>query len=253
MKCEVIGNATLYLGDCLEWFGSVPECLRVNAIITDPPYSDEAHAAGRRVLSRGQAFGRTRAVDKAALPFPPLTPEMRFAVAEWAAKHCTGWLLAFCQAEAVADWRYDIAAAGARWIRAQIWVKLDSSPQLSGDRPAQGYESIATAWFGAGRSRWNGGGKRGVYTFTKHDPEYGHGGKQNEHPTKKPLALMNELVSLFSHPGQTVLDPFMGSGTTGVASVTQGRKFIGIERDTSYFETACDRIEMAQKQVRMFS
>lgn len=243
----------LILGDCLEWFRQAPDCLRVNAVITDPPYSDEAHAAGRRVLTRGRDLGRARAVDNAALPFAPLTDEARRAVVQWSAKHCNGWLVAFCQAEAVADWRDDVAEAGSRWIRAQIWVKPDSSPQLSGDRPAQGYESIATAWCGEGRSRWNGGGKRGVYTFTKHDPEYGHGGLQNEHPTKKPIALMNELVSLFSEPGQTVLDPFMGSGTTGVACMGQGRKFIGIESDPRYFATARARMKAAQDQLRLFA
>lgn len=92
-----------------------------------------------------------------------------------------------------------------------------------------------------------------MYTFTKHDPEYGHGGLQNEHPTKKPIALMNELVSLFSEPGQTVLDPFMGSGTTGVACMSQGRKFIGIESDPHYFATARARLKAAQDQLRLFA
>jgi site-specific DNA-methyltransferase (adenine-specific)/modification methylase len=72
------------------------------------------------------------------------------------------------------------------------------------------------------------------------------------HPTQKPLALMKWCVEKTTD-AQTILDPFMGSGTTGVAAVQMGRKFIGIERDERYFEIACRRIEDAQKQIDMFS
>ena len=71
------------------------------------------------------------------------------------------------------------------------------------------------------------------------------------HPTQKPLALMKWCIEQCSNP-QTILDPFMGSGTTGVAAVQMGRKFIGIEREPKYFEIACKRIEDAQRQVDMF-
>src|SRR5690606_26149019 len=114
-------------------------------------------------------------------------------------------------------WRQSMVAAGMSWRRAMVWVKPDSSPQLSGDRPAQGYESIAAAWAGPGRSEWNGGGRRGVFTYGKHDPGCGHGGRKNEHPTQKPVRLMTDLVHLFACPGLPVLDAFTGSGSTGVA------------------------------------
>lgn len=71
------------------------------------------------------------------------------------------------------------------------------------------------------------------------------------HPTQKPLALMKWCIEQAGNP-QTILDPFMGSGTTGVAAVQMGRRFIGIEREPSYFDIACRRIEDAQKQVDMF-
>jgi site-specific DNA-methyltransferase (adenine-specific) len=248
---EVIGNAELYLGDCLEILPHLP---KVDAVITDPPYAAEAHGAGRRVLTAGRDLGRARAVDAAALPFAPLDEQTRRSLVQWSSAHCNGWLLAFCQAECVAGWRDDVDAAGARWIRAQVWVKPDGAPQLSGDRPAQGYESISTAWCGEGRSQWNGGGRRGVYTFSKHDPGFGHGGMTNEHPTTKPIALMKELVALFTMASaSSVLDPFMGSGTTGVACMNLGRKFIGIEIEPKYFDIACERIENAQRQERLFA
>jgi site-specific DNA-methyltransferase (adenine-specific) len=72
------------------------------------------------------------------------------------------------------------------------------------------------------------------------------------HPTEKPVSLMRELISLFSNFGETILDPFMGSGTTGVAAVKLGRKFIGIEIEPKYFDIACRRISDALKQPDMF-
>jgi len=71
------------------------------------------------------------------------------------------------------------------------------------------------------------------------------------HPTQKPLALMQWCLKWTD--GKTILDPFMGSGTTGVACVNLGRSFIGIEREPSYFDIACRRIEEAYRQPRLFS
>jgi DNA modification methylase len=239
-----IGNATLYHGDCREIFPMLP---KVDAVVTDPPFEAEAHGAGRRLLSRGQDRGRPRSVDDSPLPFDAISADLRAFAARAIADRCSGWALVFCQAEAVAQWRDALASGGAAWRRAMVWVKPDSAPQISGDRPAQGYESIAAAWCGQGRSKWSGGGRRGVFVFNKHDPGCGHGGALNQHPTQKPIALMRELVSLFSNGG-TVLDPFMGSGSTGVACAQLGRQFIGIELERQYFDIACRRIEDAQRQ-----
>jgi site-specific DNA-methyltransferase (adenine-specific)/modification methylase len=72
------------------------------------------------------------------------------------------------------------------------------------------------------------------------------------HPTQKPEALMRWCVDRLPTDAQTILDPFMGSGTTGVAAVQMGRDFIGIEREPKYFDIACKRIEDAQRQGDMF-
>lgn len=245
MSSVTIGSATLYLGDFRD---VLPADLRVNAVITDPPYEAEAHGANRILGS-----GRRREMRSRALDFDAMTPDLRGLTAGKAASMCDGWFLAFCQAEAVAAWRESAEAAGMSWRRAMVWVKPDSSPQLTGDRPAQGYESIAAAWCGNGRSTWNGGGRRGVFTFGKHDAGSGHGGRKNEHPTQKPVELMNELVHLFSNRDDTVADFFMGSGSTGVACIRQGRSFVGVERDARYFELACRRIEAAHAQMRLFA
>lgn len=71
--------------------------------------------------------------------------------------------------------------------------------------------------------------------------------------TQKPVALMRELLGLFTSQNDLVLDPFMGSGTTGVAAVNSGRRFVGIEIDKKHFETACRRIAAAQAQLRLFA
>jgi site-specific DNA-methyltransferase (adenine-specific) len=76
--------------------------------------------------------------------------------------------------------------------------------------------------------------------------------KFREHPTQKPLALMEWCVSKCKK-SKTILDPFMGSGTTGVACMNLGRKFIGIEMNQKYFEIACERIRQAQSQGRLFA
>lgn len=241
----VIGNAELWRGDCRE---VLPLLTVAHAVITDPPFASEAHTKQRRILTSGEANGGRRNVDVRPVDFDPLTPELMAAFCAETARLCNGWVLAFCQAEQVAEWRAGMEAAGIKWRRAQLWVKTDGTPQFTGDRPGVGYESIATGWCGAGRSAWNGGGRHGVYVQPKSDPGQGHGGPRNEHPTQKPQRLMADLLSLFTQPGDVVLDPFMGSGTTGVVCHTVGRRFIGIEKDARYFEIACRRIEQAQAQ-----
>ena len=72
-----------------------------------------------------------------------------------------------------------------------------------------------------------------------------------DHPAVFPVQLPTELLMSFTDQGQTVLDQFMGSGTTGVACMNLGRKFIGIEIEPKYFDIACERIDQAQRQVRL--
>lgn len=235
---EIIGSCELYLGDCLE---ILPLLERVDSIITDPPFEKEAHTAVRRT----QASIRTD--TPAELGFDAITEETRLAVPLWAAGNCSGWLLAFCQVEAVSAWRDAMEAAGLKYKRGMAWVKPDSSPQFNGQGPAQGYECIASAWCGSGISRWNGGGRRGVFTHLTNQPD-----RDGRHPTEKPVPLMRELVGLFTGPGQVVLDPFMGSGTTALGCIKTGRRFVGIERDPVHFQTAVERIEDAVSRPDLF-
>jgi site-specific DNA-methyltransferase (adenine-specific) len=76
--------------------------------------------------------------------------------------------------------------------------------------------------------------------------------RDHRHPTEKPIKLFMELLSDFTNKNETILDPFMGSGTTGVACAKLGRKFIGIELDEGYFNIACERIKKAYDQPDLF-
>lgn len=82
--------------------------------------------------------------------------------------------------------------------------------------------------------------------------DYARSEPGREHPTQKPVKLMEWCIEKCKSKPQTILDPFMGSGTTGVAAVQMGRKFIGIEREPKYFEIACHRIDAAQRQEKLF-
>ena len=241
-------GVTLYLGDCLE---VLPTLGKFDHCLCDPPFEKEAHTKQRRELGRGSADGR-RDIKDAALPFEAITPEQRAEVCRLVSSQCAGWFLAFCQVEAIAAWRDAMEAGGAKWRRAMVWIKPDGMPQFTGDRPGMGYESIAASWCGTGKSSWSGGGRHGVFTVNKHDSGQGHGGAANEHPTTKPVAIMSELVTLFTAPGELVLDPYLGSGTTGIACVKAGRRFVGIEQNAAYLDLACRRIEAALKQPDMF-
>lgn len=224
---------TVNEGDCLGPFGMPTlEAKSVAHTISDPPYEAEAHTKQRRVLYNGH---RAR-VESAPLSFGSITEEQRLAVAQEVVRVTRGWALIFCQIEAVASWRAVLEEAGAKWRRGGIWDK-GGMPQLTGDRPAQGCECIAIAWCGDGRSAWNGGGRSGVW-------KCGHqaDGPGREHPTQKPLALMEALITDFTQPGDLILDPFLGSGTTLVAAKRLGRPGVGWELDPTYLEVARRRI-----------
>jgi site-specific DNA-methyltransferase (adenine-specific) len=233
-------HVSLYHGDCLELLPHVGE---VDHVITDPPYEAEAHTKARR-SSRGLGV----LAEKHEIDFAPIDEETRDSIAAYIAGLCRGWALVFCQAEAIGKWRECFEAYEAKWVRAQAWIKPDGSPQFTGDRPAQGWEAIATAWCGRRRMHWNGEGRRGVYTHCVNNAHglsaINHGTRTKiEHPTTKPLALMRELVRLFTDPGDLILDCFAGSGTTGLAARLEGRRAILIEREERYCAVAARRLE----------
>lgn len=224
---------TIYHGSCLE----ILPCIdRADHVITDPPYEVEAHTRGRRAFSGASSVEFAKGVcEERPIAFGAMDEETRSFVSVEAARIAAGWILVFCQVEAVHIWKGALSDAGSRYFRTQIWDKIDAAPQFTGDRPGMAFECIVTCWNQATRSKWNGGGRRGTYRHATVKEKWGH-------DTVKPLPLMKDLVSLFSDPGETILDPFMGSGTTLRAAKDLGRKAIGIELEEKYCEIAARRM-----------
>lgn len=232
---------TLHHGDCLDpvtGLASLPD-RSVDHVICDPPYEAEAHTKGRRV--RGGS-----GVKEAPLDFAPITQAQRLAVAAHAARVSRRWIVVFCQLEAAHLWKDALEAGGAEYVRTGVWTKPDGQPQFTGDRPGVGYETLVIAHAArvSGKMRWNGGGRRAVWEFMVG----AQGSGARLHTTQKPIDLMLALVRDFTDPNELILDPFAGSGTTGVAAVQCGRRFVGWEREPKYHAVATKRLSEAREQ-----
>ena len=203
-RVEVIGNATLYLGDCrdmLPTLGAMP------AIVTDPPYGIGFAAQPtkwqRRAGQKPQGWDDAT-IDDVVLALPHMAVETLI----WGGNYYSlpptrGWL---------------------------SWFKPDAPPSMA---------NFELAWTSRDRNA-----RQLSVSISETNPE------RVGHPTQKPLRLMKWCLTFVD--ARSIVDPFMGSGTTGVAAVEDGRTFIGIERDPAYFDIACRRIEDAQRQGSLF-
>lgn len=221
----------------------------VDVIITDPPYSEQVHSRSiRRTYLPDIAGQPCRRMRAHAFGFDHITPEDIANCSAAFRRLAKRWTLVFSDMETAHDWRTGLTATGLDFVRYWVWTKGRGMPQISGDRPASWVEQV-TIVHRKGRKRWNGGG-RGNYS--SHPVVANCNGHRTDriHTAQKPLALMTELVELFSDPGDVVFDPFGGSATTGVACLRLGRRFIGVEQcpradhpeDKDYFQLSCDRL-----------
>jgi len=207
-----IGDATLYLGDCMD---VLPTLDKVDAVICDPPYGineNSKKVASREKLAAATDYGFFD-WDKA----PP--PDALIELIRTKGQH-----------QAFFGGNYFTLPPTSCWL---VWDKMNSGDFAD-------CELMWTNWTKAVRRlqwRWNGMIRQG------NEPRY--------HPTQKPLEVMKWVIELCPK-SDTILDPFMGSGTTGVAAIQLGRKFIGIEREPKYFDIACKRIEQAAAQGQLF-
>jgi len=212
IRKEVIGDATLYMGDCLEVLPTLP---KVDACITDPPYGINIAASGTV-----GGNGKVAATDYGENTWDATTPSRELmALIAGAAK----WHAYF-------GGNYFEVPPSSCWL---VWDKLNTGNFAD-------CELAWTNWPGAVRRlqwRWNGMIRQGS--------------EERFHPTQKPLQVMGWAIDLCPK-ADSILDPFMGSGTTGVAAVERRRQFIGIEREPKYFDIACRRIEQAYKQRPLF-
>ncbi|MCW5141077.1 DNA-methyltransferase [Burkholderia cenocepacia] len=236
-----IGRATLYCGDALR---ILPELSGADALLTDPPYSSGGQFRSDRALGVHAKYVQS---DSAHLALPEFSGDNRdqrgfhFWSALW-----SGAALRACRPGAVAcmftDWRQlpvttdYMQAGGWVWRGVVPWVKTSARPQPGRFRAQCEY----VVWGSAGTMPLD----RGVDVLPGFF-EYATPARR-EHVTQKPLGLMADLLRIVP-PGSTILDPFMGSGTTGVAAVQCGYHFVGVELSPHIFDTACRRIEEAQR------
>lgn len=199
----------------------------VSHVITDPPYEKHVHAGNRRSQRSG---GKIVAPDSG---FAALTEEERFVCAHEFVRLSRGWILVFCALEGVRPWQDLLVAAGAKRRTTQIWNKPSAAPKFAGDGPSQACEAIVTVWAGNGRGRsiWNAGGAHGIYRMNVERGE-------RRHPTQKPPDLMRQLVADFTQPGDLILDPYAGGGSTLLAAAELGRAWYGYEKDPDMAELA---------------
>ena len=220
---ERIGDCTLYQGDCL---AIMPTLGRVDAVVTDPPYGI-GESAGK---AKTRTSGLTAKINGAS------KYQRDYGDKNWDAKTCDDEI-----ALAVSLAKYSVVFGGnyynlpptSCWL---IWDKLNGETDFA---------DCEMAWTNLPKAvrrlslLWN-----GCMRVERHIPR--------EHPTQKPVAVMEWCIGHLPAATQTILDPFMGSGTTLVACAKMGRKGIGIELDPEYFDIACRRVEAAYAQPDLF-
>lgn len=221
---QLADGVTLYLGDCRE---ILPSLGKVDAVVTDPPYGIGEAAGKAKTRTSGlatkfrnaQIYRRDYGDD--AWDDKPIDAETMNLVCDSAQ-----WAVIF-------GGNYYALPPTSCWL---IWDKLNGETDFADCEMAwtnfpKAVRRIRWLWNGCMRMERN---------------------VEREHPTQKPIEVMKWCLEHVPPPASKILDPFMGSGTTGVAAVKLGRKFIGIEIEPKYFDIACRRISEALKQPDMF-
>ena len=230
----------LRLGDSFAGLADL-ETGSVDVTITDPPFDARTHRAAAEV-----GDWRTDKRRRAALPFPPLTPERLAEMAGHLARVTRRWIVIFAAERQVEPWAVALESAGARFVRLGAVVRTNPCPQRTGDRPGPAIDPLVIAHAGmSGSMRWNGGGRAAKWETP--GARYDEGGQI--HPAQKELALIRQLVEAFSNPGELVLDPFAGAGTTAAACKSVGRRFLGWEISSDYHAAAVRRLDATREQL----
>lgn len=210
-RTEIIGDATLYLGDCRD---VLPTLGPVDAVVTDPPYGlgDKWNGGGGRGRSSWTFLPEeAKSWDSSTIDVVPSLINMAGEIIIWGGNY------------------YALPPARC-WL---IWDKKQPDTFTTGQ--------AELAWTNLDKP---------IRTYRLSQVEAYCNAEDKEHPTQKPLSLMAWCLKYIS--ADVILDPFMGSGTTGVACAKMGRRFIGIEIEPKYFDIACRRIEDAQRQGDFF-
>lgn len=217
-------NTILKLGDSYELLPKLPI---VDLILTDPPYN----------ISRDNNFNTMS--DRQGLDFGEW--DKGFDDLSWLELAVdrlskNGSIIVFCSVRRISYIIEKLESLGLKYKDTIRWVKPNPMPRNRDRRYV--VDAEYAVWCA-----------RGKWTFNRLDDKYDRpeivctSPSHRVHPTQKPVQLMEQLICRHSNPGDVVLDPFMGSGTTGVACKNLSRSFIGIEKDPGYFAKARDRIE----------
>lgn len=261
-RIETIGNATLYLGDCRDILPTLP---KVDAVITSPPYYNARDYSqfdsfvafsGWCVEWVRDVFAATNAGRMVCINSSPVI-EARISRSSrsrrWNVPHV---IAAACE------------QAGAWFCEDLTWEKPEGAAINRGQRffvdrhPMQWRANGTTeriVCYQKPTAELNDrlikrkGGERVVGDYPRGEVWRMNPEPSSDHPAPFPLPLPTDLARLYTWPGETILDPFMGRGTTGVACMNLGRSFVGIEREPKYFDIACRRIEDAQRQRRLIA
>lgn len=220
MRVETIGGATLILGDCRE---VLPGLSGVDAVVTDPPYGIGMDRGTRGCGYDGFGQGKKRAPRQYEGGWDASRPD----------QDVFNLILSSAPRHIIWGGNYfaDMLPVSQKWL---WWNKLQTMPTYSdGELAWTSLPGTSTKKF-----VYNGSGLMARE-------------KEREHPTQKPVELLKWCLTLLPN-ADSILDPFVGSGTTGVACARLGRRFVGVEIHEPYFDIACRRIEAAQRQADLF-
>ena len=226
MKPTIIGNCTLYNCDCIE----VLEFLEpgsVHTVWTDPPFGIGYIPSHRKVMT---IPGMLANDEKPHTEY--VGPIVRTVKDGGAVYLCTRF-------DVAAQWMDSLKATGVKLKTPVYWIKNNFGQGDLRDRA----NCVEIVLFGhVGQHFLRGKREMNAWTIPRPEPSY--------HPTPKPKELVLRCIQASSDPGDLVLDPFLGTGTTAIACVLTGRRFIGVELDPGYYDMACDRIERAYRDVK---
>ena len=233
-------STTLLLGDCLNRMKEIPDG-SVDLVITDPPYLMNHTTGGTKSIGMSDRWMGNIKAGNSVMGF-----EKTIRFADWLPETYrilkdSGHCYIFCNDKNVKELLDESSNARFRLSNILVWLKNNATPNRY---YMKNCEFILFLYKGRAKPIRNMGTKAVIECQNIR-------GKDKRHPTEKPTALLSTLIENSSEPGELVVDPFMGSGSTGVAAVNTERNFIGVEISADYYAVAAGRITQAEAAKNM--
>ena len=229
---DVLAGRARWAYECRDGFAlarSLPD-RAVTHTFADPPYDERTHKGVKSNKGgNGKDGGADIVVDFDVMRDWGVVPEL--------IRVSDRWVLCFCATSMLRDYA---EASGEAWIREGFWHRTNSAPQLTDDRPSHACEGVAIM-HRKGRKRWNRGGSQAFWSGPIETPD------RRIHETQKPEWLIREQIEAFTDPDDLIFDPTAGGGTTGVACLQTGRRFIGCEIRPKAHALGLARLEAVAK------